>query len=249
MTPLSRLWFGTLLLSLSSALADPIHIAVASNFSDAARALAARFEARRGERISLVLGSTGKLYAQIRHGAPFAAFLAADAERPRLLERQGLARPGSRFTYAVGRLVLWSPRPGYVDPRGEVLAKGDFRHLAIANPRLAPYGRAARQVLEGLGLWTALQDRLVRGENVGQAFQFVRSGNAELGLVALSQARRAGGGSYWQPPAGSHAPIEQQAVRLTDAPAARAFLAFLRSDEGRGLIHSFGYATPVKHSY
>ncbi len=232
------------LIEAPSAPAEPVNVAVASNFTDAARALAARFQRHSGQQVTLVFGSTGKHYAQILHGAPFAAFLAADSERPRRLEQTGTARPGSRFTYAIGRLVLWSPRAGFVDGRGRVLAEGHFKHLAVADPRLAPYGRAARQVLEHRGLWQTLQGRLVRGGNVGQAFQFVRSGNAELGLVALSQARRARRGSLWEPPQKEYDPIVQQAVLLRDDATARAFLAFLRSDEGRALIRSFGYGTP-----
>jgi molybdate transport system substrate-binding protein len=228
-------------------LAAEIRVAVASNFADAVEAISARFEARGGDKVTLIVGSTGKLYAQIRHGAPFDAFFAADADRPRLLEDEGAAVPGSRFTYAVGRLVLWSPSPGYVDPAGEVLREGDFRYLAIANPKLAPYGRAAQEVLERRGLWQALQGRTVRGENVGQAFQFVRSGNAELGLVAWSQVSRPGeptAGSWWEVPQALYAPIEQQAVLLRDDAAARAFLAFVRGEEGRAIIRTYGYGTP-----
>lgn len=224
--------------------ADEIRVAVASNFAEAARRLATAFEAESGHRVTLVIGATGKLYAQIHHGAPFDAYLAADRRRPERLEREGLARPGSRFTYALGELVLWSPRPGYVDPEGRVLEAGEFRHLAIANPRLAPYGRAAREVLEALGLWQRLQGRMVRGENIGQAFQFVRSGNAELGFVARSQLGGAEAGSRWPVPSDLHAPIVQQAVLLKEKPAARAFLAFLRGRRGRAIITDQGYRLP-----
>jgi molybdate transport system substrate-binding protein len=237
----------TIILGLEgTALGAEVRVAVASNFAGPVKAIAERFEAARGHAVVLSVASTGKLYAQIRNGAPFQVFLAADAERPRLLEEEGFGLPGSRFTYALGRLVLWSPAPGYVDPAGEVLAEGDFRHLAIANPRLAPYGRAARESLENLGLWQALQGRLVRGENIGQTFQFVQSGNAELGLVARSQVEQPGArmaGSRWDVPETLHAPIEQQAVLLADHGAARAFLAYLRGEEARALIHSYGYGT------
>ncbi|HEB95159.1 MAG TPA: molybdate ABC transporter substrate-binding protein [Sedimenticola thiotaurini] len=239
---------AALLLGLVIALPAPggqIDVAVASNFIAAARVLAERFQEVSGHQVRLIAGATGKHYAQIRHGAPFHLFLAADARRPALLEQAGLVQPDGRFTYAIGRLVLWSPDPGLVDGAGSVLERrGAFRHLAIANPKLAPYGRAARETLQALGLWRSLQGRLVRGENIGQAYQFVRSGTAQLGLVALSQLRAdesAPEGSRWLVPERLHAPIEQQAVLLRDTPAARGFLAFMRSDEGRALIRRFGY--------
>lgn len=198
--------------------------------------------------MQVIRGSTGKHSAQIQNGAPFDLFLAADVRHPELLERHGLAMPGSRFTYAIGHLVLWSPNTGYVDTSGDVLAQGGFRYLALANPELAPYGRAARETLESLGVWGQLDGRMVRGENVAQAFQFVASGNAELGLVALSQVERGGRatvpGSYWKVPPDLHRPIEQQAILLTDNDVARAFLEFLRNDEARAIIRQYGYTTP-----
>ena len=226
--------------------ADEIRVAVASNFNEAIKAIAGRFERQTEHKVTLVFGSTGKLYAQIRNGAPFHAFFAADAKRPRLLEEAGLGQPGSRFTYAVGRLVLWSPKTAYVDDQGKVLDKGDFRHLALANPRLAPYGRAAREVLEKRRRWLELRDRMVRGENIGQTFQFVRSGNAELGFVAWSQLERPGQpmtGSWWAVPQTLYSPIEQQAVLLQDNSAARAFLAFVRGREALEVIGAYGYGT------
>jgi molybdate transport system substrate-binding protein len=230
--------------------ADEIRVAVASNFAGAAREIASRFEQESGHRVVIASGATGKHFAQITHGAPFEVFLAADAQRPELLESSGIALPGSRFTYAVGELVLWSPRPGYVDPDGRVLETGDFRHLAIANPKLAPYGRAAREVLMAAGLWEALQPRLVRGENIAQAFQFVGSGNAQLGFVARAQVQRPGratGGSWWKVPQSLYAPIVQQAVLLVDDATARAFADFLRSAEARQIIRDFGYGLPDDH--
>ncbi len=227
--------------------AERIRVAVASNFAGAARKIVERFEARVDHQVDLSLGSTGKHYAQIVHGAPFDAFLAADAWRPELLERDGLARSGSRFTYARGRLVLWSATVGLVDPGGRVLDQGEFRHLAIAHPELAPYGRAAREVLTALGRWDALAARLVRGEDVGQAFQFVASGNAELGFVSYSQVRQLEGsidGSLWQVPENLYSPIEQQAVLLSDREAARAFLRFLRGAEALEIIRDAGYGAP-----
>jgi molybdate transport system substrate-binding protein len=236
-----------LLLAGPLAAADTLSLAVASNFSSTARVLAERFEAESGHRLRLAYGATGKHYAQIRHGAPFDLFLAADAERPRRLEAEGNAVAGSRFTYAIGQLALWSPQAGLVDPDGQVLSAGDFRHLAIANPRLAPYGLAARQVLERLQLWQGLQSRLVLGENIGQAFRFVHSGAAELGFVALSQIMAGGrpiGGSHWRVPTAMYDPIEQQAVMLRDSPASRGFLDYLRSEPARAIIRAHGYQTP-----
>lgn len=224
-----------------------LRIATASNFRHTMTALASRFEAETGQTVTPVFGSSGKHYAQIRNGAPFDAFFAADSERPQLLENEGFAVAGSRFTYAVGKLVLWSPRAGLVDNSGKVLRQGKFRHLAIANPKLAPYGRAAREILEEMDLWTGIQARLVRGENVAQAFQFVHSGNAELGFVAWSQVLQTTkpvAGSYWLAPQSSYQPIEQQAVLLKDTAAARAFMAFMRGDEATDLIKNDGYETP-----
>lgn len=226
---------------------DSIHVAVASNFSEPAKELVARFEQANGHQVVLVAGSTGKHYAQIKHGAPFAAFLAADRERPELLEREGVGIAGSVFIYAVGRLALWSPATDVVAAGGEVLRTGRFEHLAIANPRLAPYGAAAQQVLTQMGLWDALQPRLVMGENIAQTYHFVQSGNAELGLVALSQIKRPNAvvaGSVWEIPATMHEPIAQAAVLLDDNPVARAFLEFLRSDEAKALIRGYGYDVP-----
>lgn len=227
--------------------ADELQVAVASNFAAALEELATVFEAESGHVLHLSAGSTGKHYAQILHGAPYDLFFAADEGRPRRLEEEGRIVYGSRVAYAVGRLVLWSPREGLVDSVGSVLEDGDFRHLAIANPRLAPYGVAARELLEARGLWEILQPRLVRGENIAQAHHFVRSGNAELGLLAWSQVQRAAGpieGSWWLVPVELHAPIEQHAVRLTDGAAGRDFLEFVRGEKARAIIRSHGYEIP-----
>ena len=224
--------------------ADEIRIAVATNFVGAMEALVERFEETSGHTVLVSSGSTGGHYAQIKNGAPFEAFFSADSERPRLLEAEGVAVPGSRFLYAVGRVVLWSPRAGYVDGDGGVLATGDFRHLAIANPDLAPYGAAARDVLVGRGLWDRLLPRVVTGQDIGQAYSFVQTGNAELGFVAwaqLQQPRREIVGSYWLVPESLHRPIEQEAVLLRDLPAARALLEFVKGPEGREIIRSYGY--------
>lgn len=245
------LWRGALLAlllgSVSPANAAEFQVAVASNFIEPAQALAERFAQDSGHQAVLVFGSTGKHFAQISHGAPFAAFLAADRKRPQMLEAQGLAVAGSGFVYAIGRIALWSPDPALVDAAAQTLSTKPFTHLAIANPRLAPYGIAAQQTLQALGLWDGVESRLVRGENIAQTYQFVRSGNAELGFVALSQIVRpnaAADGSRWEVPASSHDPIEQGAVLLKEDPAARAFLEFVQQDSARELIRAFGYSVP-----
>lgn len=227
--------------------ADELRIAVTSNFRAAMGSLEAAWEAHSGHRLQLSFGSTGKHYAQIRNGAPFDVFLAADSLRPELLERDGLAAPGSRFTYAVGRLVLWSPQPDLVDADGAVLHTDKFRRLAIANPEHAPYGAAAREVLEALGQWQRLSARIVRGENVAQAFHFVSSGNAELGFFALAQTvgrDEAASGSSWRVPQALYTPIRQQAVLLSDSAPARSFLAWLRGDRATAIICDYGYDLP-----
>lgn len=222
-------------------------MAVAANFSAPMQKIAAAFEQDTGHRATLSLGATGKFYAQIKHGAPFQVLLAADAATPALLEREGLGVAGSRFTYAIGRLVLWSRLPGLVDGQGDVLRTGKFEHLAIADPKLAPYGAAAVEVLKGLGLMAALTPRLVQGTSIAQTHQFVATGNAELGLVAMSQVYVDGKltqGSAWQVPARLHGPIRQDALLLAAGkgnPAALALLDYLRGDKARALIRSFGY--------
>ena len=226
--------------------AGEARIAVAANFAPALRAIADNFSASSGHDIVLSPGSTGKHYAQIINGAPFDAFFSADAARPMKLEQDGLAE--GRYTYAIGRLVLWSPAPGLIDPEAKILATASFRFLAIANPELAPYGKAAQETLTRLGLWEQMQPRLVRGENINQAFQFVASGNAELGFVAKSQLKNSRGmdaGSYWEVPAEFHAPIEQQAVLLSDSVIARAFMDYVKSAAGRDLISQYGYDLPM----
>jgi len=233
-----------LLLLAGAVNADPVRIAVAANFAGVAQELGRRFAADTGHVPTFVFGSTGKHYAQIVNGAPFDMFLAADAERPRLLEQQRLIVAGTRFTYAVGHIVLWSAREDYVDDAGAILADGTFRRLAVAEPDLAPYGRAARQALTALGHWQRLVPRIVRGKNVSQAFGFVSTGNAELGIVAASQvAAREGDspGSVWVIPLDLYEPIEQQAVLLRDGRAGRSFIAFLHSAAARALIRAHGY--------
>jgi molybdate transport system substrate-binding protein len=238
---------SAVLLPARPLLADEVLAAVAANFGGPMKEVAALFEKATGHRVLVSSGSTGKLAEQVRNGAPFQLLLSADDQTGAKLEAEGKAVAGSRFIYAVGRLVLWSPRPGFVDSKGEVLRKGEFRHLAAANPKLAPYGAAAFEAMKKLGLLAALEGKVVLGENISQTYQFVESGNAELGFVALSQlprGRTAGSGSVWMVPEELHAPIRQDAVLLLPGkgkPAAEALLAFLKSEEARSVIRSFGY--------
>ena len=227
--------------------AEEALVAVASNFVATLKRLQPEFEQAKDHKVHLVSGSTGKLYAQIVRGAPFDVFLAADQERPRLLEESGLTVPASRFTYARGRLVLWSADAHVVGEGGvTTLRTANFRNLAIANPQIAPYGTAAREVLGALGLLELLQARLVMGENVGQAFAFVATGNAEIGLVALSSVQQGEfGGSRWYVPKDLHSPIRQDAVLLAEGasnPAAREFMDYLNSEEFQRSILAFGYS-------
>ena len=230
--------------------ADTIQVAVASNFTQPMAHIAAAFQHDTGHQLLLSSGSSGKFYAQIASGAPFEVFLSADDEIPQRLEKEGLAVAGSRTTYAIGKLVLWSPRPGYVDSKGDVLRGGGFARLAIANPKTAPYGAAARELMERQGMWLALQPRLVQGESVAQAYQFVASGNAELGFVALSQVRDESGvshGSLWLVPQALYTPIRQDAVLLNKGKgkaAAEHFLVYLRSPKAIAIIQAFGYGLP-----
>ncbi|GJQ58607.1 MAG: molybdate ABC transporter substrate-binding protein [Candidatus Scalindua sp. AMX11] len=234
-----------LIFGVGRVVADEIQVAVASNFTTVIQDMAKRFTERTGHKVTLIFGSTGKHYAQIINGAPFDAFFAADVRRPELLAKEGVALSGSRFTYAVGKVVLWSPRMAYVDSAGKILEQREFRYLAIANPKLAPYGRAAQEILEAKKIWVDLQRSIVRGENIGQTFQFVKSGNAELGFVAYSQIKRPGNpieGSFWEIPQSLYTPIEQQAVLLKENNIARSFLAFVKSEESRNLIREYGYS-------
>jgi molybdate transport system substrate-binding protein len=232
---------------LGAAHAGEVQVAVAANFAGPMEKLAAQFQKDTGHKAILASGATGKFYAQIRNGAPFEVLLSADDETPARLEAEGHAVARSRFTYAVGRLVLWSAKANYVDATGAVLKTGDFTHLAIANPKTAPYGAAATAVIHKLGLTARLQPRLVQGENIAQAFQFASTGNAELGFVAQAQVWRDGkftAGSGWIVPASMHAPIRQDAALLTRGaknPAAQALLDYLRSDKAKALIRAYGY--------
>ncbi|MEN0654272.1 MULTISPECIES: molybdate ABC transporter substrate-binding protein [Hyphobacterium] len=228
--------------------ADEALIAVAANFARTAETLAEAYEAESGHMITISPGSTGQLYARIVQGAPYDAFLSADTERPAMLVEAGQAVAGSRFTYALGRLALWSADPDRIGPDGAAALSGDFRFLAIANPRTAPYGAAAMETLEALGLTDAVQDRLVTGGDVGSAYAFIASGNAELGFIALSQLPD-GQGSAWIVPEHLHTPLAQDAVLLTrgaDNPAATGFLAYLQTDAARAVIEAAGYAAGAR---
>ncbi|WP_374245978.1 molybdate ABC transporter substrate-binding protein [Zoogloea sp.] len=231
----------------SAARADEVSVAVAANFTAPMQRIAADFEKATGHKARLVFGSTGKFYAQIKSGAPFQVLLAADDETPARLAREGDGVAGSQFTYAIGRLVLWSPRPGLVDDKGEVLRAGRFEHLAIANPKLAPYGLAATETLKALGVADALQGKLVTGESITQAQQFVVSGSAELGFIAFAQIHRDGkliDGSHWLVPARLHTPIRQDAVVLDKgkgSAAAAALMDYLKSPAALAVIRTYGY--------
>lgn len=228
-------------------LAGDVQVAVAANFTAPMKLIAADFGKDTGHTAVLSFGATGKFYAQIRNGAPFEVLLAADDETPKRLEQEGATVRGSRFTYATGRLVLWSVQPGLVDAQGDVLKKGSFGKIAMAAPKLAPYGAAAVETMNKLGLGAALEPKLVTGESIGQAFSFVATGNAELGFVALSQVYEDGkikSGSAWIVPDTLHSPIRQDAVLLArgkENPAAMALLAFLKTDKAKAVIRSFGY--------
>lgn len=224
------------------ATAQDAQIAVAANFTATAQELGAAFTAETGSEIGFSFGSTGQLYAQITQGAPFDAFLSADTATPARLLDEGLAEEGSAFTYAVGRLVLFSTLPDLVT--GPESLKGDFTHLAIAEPAAAPYGAAAIEVIEALGLTEALAGKLVIGQNISQTYQFVDTANAELGFVALSQMAERTDGSRWVVEENIHSPIAQNAVLLdADNQTARAFLDFLSSETAKAIIGSYGYGT------
>lgn len=237
----------SMLMLSPSARAEEVQVAVAANFTVPMTVIAAEFEKATGHKAHLSSGASGKFYAQIRNGAPFHVLLSADEETPARLEQENLAVPGSRFTYAVGALVLWSARPDFVDSKGAVMSQGAFAHLAVANPKLAPYGAAAMETLGKLSLTSVLQPKLVFGENIAQTYQFVMSGNAELGFVALSQAMKEGriaAGSAWIVPVGMHRPIRQDAVILSrgrENAAAIALLRFMREPRALAIIQSYGY--------
>lgn len=236
-----------LFLSSLTATAGEVVVAVAANFTAPMQKIAGEFERASGHKLKLSFGATGKLYAQIVNGAPYELLLSADDETPARLEKEGFGVAGSRFTYAIGRLVLWSPVEGKVDGEGRVLRDKSIQHIAIANPKTAPYGQAAVEMLQSAGLLGSLEPKFVQGENIAQTFQFVQSGNAELGFVALSQVWKDGrisAGSGWIIPPSQHQPIRQDALLLTRASgnvAAKALLDYLRSPAARQIIKTYGY--------
>ncbi|MGQ7960416.1 molybdate ABC transporter substrate-binding protein [Pseudomonas sp. SP16.1] len=235
------------LVGAAPALAEEVKVAVAANFTAPIQAIAPEFEKATGHKLVAAYGATGQFYAQIRNGAPFDLLLAADDSTPARLESEGAGVPGSRFTYAVGSLVLWSADANTLDGSDAALRAGQFKHLAIANPKAAPYGLAAIQTLEKLGLREALEGKLVEGQSITQTHQFVATSNAELGFVALSQVYRDGqiaSGSAWIVPQALHEPIRQDALILkrgADNPAAAALLDYLKSPQAAAIIQSFGY--------
>jgi molybdate transport system substrate-binding protein len=243
----SRLLVCALAAFAVGARADEVQVAVAANFTAPAQAIAVDFEKDTGHKATLSFGSTGKFYSQITNGAPFDVFLSADDTTPGKLVAENQAVAGSRFTYAIGTLVLWSATEGYVDAQGEVLKKGEFAHLSLANPKTAPYGAAAVEALTHLGLLESLQPKFVQGENITQAYQYVSTGNAQLGFVALSQVYKDGkisGGSAWIVPKDFYEPIRQDAVILNkgkDNPAAAAWIAYLKGEKAAAVIKSYGY--------
>ena len=228
--------------------AEEVRVAVAANFRATLNEIITNFERDTGHTAVVSSGSSGKLYAQIKNGAPFDVFFSADVKRPKLMEDEGLAIQGSRLTYAVGRLTLWSANPDMITAEGKtVLSNGTFDHLAIANPKTAPYGTAAKHTIKALGLWDHMKDRIVQGENIGQTFQFVFSKNAQLGFVALSQVldpKINGAGSRWDVPVNLYDPLRQQAVLLINGQnnnAAKAFLEYIKGPKARKIIERFGY--------
>jgi len=243
-------FFGLTVAITTLSHADEVQVAVAANFTAPMQQIATQFEKDTGHKAVLAFGATGKFYAQIVNGAPFEILLAADDETPARLEKEALGLAGSRFTYAIGKLVLWSTDPALVDAKGDVLKTGQFKHLALANPKTAPYGSAAIEAMTKLGLLSSLQPRFVQGENISQTQQFVTTGNAELGFVALSQVLKDGkvsSGSAWIVPAHLYEPIRQDAVLLAkghNKPAAGALLAYLKGDKAKAVIRSFGYELP-----
>jgi molybdate transport system substrate-binding protein len=240
----------TLLLFGQTSWAATVLVAVAANFSKPMTEIAAEFKKATGHSAELSFGSSGKFVSQLENGGPFEVFMSADEKGPRKLEELGLVAPNSQFTYALGKLVLWSAKPGYVDDQGNILTTGDFKHLALADPKLAPYGAAAVEVLKKMELFNKLRPLFVEGENIAQTYQFVRTFNAELGFVALSQVIEKGkiaNGSGWIIPGNYYAPIRQSVVLMkkgAENPAAQALLRYLKSAPVLAIIEKYGYDLP-----
>lgn len=247
---LPKILVGLMLAAAAAvASAENVSVAVAANFKEPLEDISAQFQRATGHTVSISAEASGKIVAQIQNGASYDIFLSADQAKPIKLEQNGGIVPGSRFTYAIGKLVLWSATPGYVDKNGNVLKTGSYNHIAIADPKLAPYGLAATQTLQKMGLTSAVNDKLVVGKNIGTTFGYIQTGNAELGFVAMSQIYKGGklthGGSYWQVPQSYYKPIRQDAVLLPggkDNPAAVALMKYLKSPAARKVMKSYGYA-------
>lgn len=241
---------SVLLLVGQTSWAATVLVAVAANFSKPMTEIAAEFEKATGHSAKLSFGSSGKFVSQLENGGPFEVLLSEDEKGPQKLVQDGLAVPDSRFIYALGRLVLWSATSGYVDDQGNILTTGGFKHLALADPKLAPYGAAAVEVLKKMGLFKKLQPLFVQGENIAQTYQFISTANAELGFVALSQVIENGKvakGSGWIIPANYYAPIRQGAVLMkkgAENPAAPALLSYLKSAPALAIIEKYGYELP-----
>ncbi|GGZ26724.1 molybdate ABC transporter substrate-binding protein [Asticcacaulis endophyticus] len=224
--------------------AGEVKVAVAANFTEPAKDIAAAFKARTGHEASLSFGPSGQFYTQIMNGAPYEVFMSADAERPIKAELEGLGVNGTRFVYAYGALVLWSADPKLIDPKGAVLKRAKFSKIAIADPGTAPYGVAAVETLKKLGIYEAVAPKIVKGTSIAQTYNFVSTGSAELGFVASSQVYRTKAGSRWIVPKSYYTPIDQQVILLKTGdknPAARAWLTFLKSQEAIRIIRSYGY--------
>jgi molybdate transport system substrate-binding protein len=242
---------GALLAAMAQiANAGEVTAAVAANFTAPVQQIVELFQKDTGHTVKLSFGSSGKFTAQIKEGAPFDVFLAADEKNPKLLEKEGLAVEGSRFVYALGKLVLWSAQPSFVDDKGAVLTKGSYNKIAYADPKLAPYGLAAQETLQKMKLWDKVQGKMVTGESIAQTYQFAASGNAEMAFIALSQITKNGRvseGSFWLVPGDMYNPIKQAAIQLTaakDKEAAQAFLKFMKGEKAATIIRSFGYGLP-----
>lgn len=233
--------------AVSPAFAEPVLVAVAANFLPPFREVALEFEKTTGHTLRVVSGSSGNFYSQIQNGAPFDVFFSADNERPKKLEDEGLGVKDTRFTYAIGRIVLWSANADLIKGEETLRAK-NFKRLAIANPKNAPYGVAAMQTMQKLELWESLQPHIVMGESIGQTMGFIESGNAQVGFVALSQVmdpKVKGKGSHWQVPTHLHEPIQQDVILLTkgkENPGAKALLAFIGGPHAKAIIERYGYA-------
>jgi molybdate transport system substrate-binding protein len=246
MNRLALLLAAILVSFTTPARAGETRVAVAANFTEPAKEIAAAFQKATGHTAVLSFGASGAFYTQLTHGAPFELFLSADAERPQKAEQEGFAVPKARFIYAIGRIALYSAKPGLVDAKGAVLKRGGFATIAIADPATAPYGAAAVRAMQRLGVYPGLAPKIVKGSSIAQTYQFVATGAADLGFVALSQLVNVSGGSRWIVPKALHAPIDQQAVLLKTGaanPAARAFLKFLKSPKAVAIIRRYGYET------